>query len=847
MWRADSGLVRARLLAELDGAPPRLTTVVAPAGCGKTTLLAHYGAAFPGPVAWLRLEPADAALPNLVRHVADTLGVARSGDPREAARALPAGALLLVDDLHVLHGSAAETYLECFVADAGIQTVIASRTLPGINLSRHELGEVRLLDQEALRFRTWEVERLFRDVYAEPLLPEDVATLTRRLGGWAAGLHMFHLSTRGRSSGERGAAVRALDGRSPQSQAYLARTVLADLPDGVRDFMVRTCVFGVLTADRCDRLLGTADARHHLRALAARQAFTDSPDHGRTFRYHEALRAHLDVELVDDLGEQGARDWQQRAAELLEADGAYADAAQAYARAANWPAVRRLLPHVEIAEPWQDLLPGWLVAEEPLLLLAQGRYLFGQGRVEAAVRAFRQAEQRARHPAAQAECRRARAVAAIWLPRAQGAHHWSAPLRAALRAHPGEVTGARPVVALAVALLAGDLATVRRLIAVETGEPLDDLASRLVRAALHAAGGADVGLDVERIADDAERAQLPWLSRLARIVPALRGGERERKEARRIAEECDRDGDAWGALLAACAGSLAGVLHGVPDPAGLDAVARRAGALGAEVIAGWAQVFSGSQVVKGIPAQGLEAARAWLRARTPGKAGAVVRCFGGFAVEVDGRAMDLSAVRPKARTLLRLLALNAGRPVHRDALLAALWPETGTSAATRSLHVALSSLRSLFAGHRLAHAIVRRGDAYVLDLRCDVAEFRRLLRGPQTVASMTAALTAYAGELLPEDGAAEWVAHEREMLRAQAVACAGALAQQRLAAGDAAGAAQAAARCLEIDEWHDPAWRALMTAYDRLGDVMSAARTRRRYAAILTALDLPSDRGTPIG
>src|SRR5262245_14832416 len=365
MWRAGSGLVRARLLAELDGAPPRLTTVVAPAGCGKTTLLAHYGAAFPGPVAWLRLEPADAALPTLVRHIADVLGfkgVERSQDPREAARALPTGGLLLVDDLHVLHGSAAEAYLERFVADAGVLTVIASRTLPGINLSRHELGEVRLLDQEALRFRTWEVERLFRDVYAEPLLPEDVATLTRRLGGWAAGLHMFHLSTRGRSSGERGAAVRALDGRSPQSQAYLARTVLADLPEGVRDFMVRTCVFGVLTAERCDRLLGTDDARLRLRVLASRQAFTDSLDHGRTFRYHEALRAHLDVELADDLGEQGAREWHGRAAALLESEGAYADAAQAYARAADWHSVRRLLPYVEIMEPWQDLLPGWLVA-----------------------------------------------------------------------------------------------------------------------------------------------------------------------------------------------------------------------------------------------------------------------------------------------------------------------------------------------------------------------------------------------------------------------------------------------------------------------------------------------------
>ncbi|GAA4572707.1 BTAD domain-containing putative transcriptional regulator [Planotetraspora kaengkrachanensis] len=925
MVRERDGLVRGRLLAELCGAPGsesarRVTVVAAPAGCGKTTLLAHHAASFPGPVAWLRLEPGDAAPPALARRLRNALAPLlpdAGGDAAaavDASREIPPGGLLVVDDLHYLYGTPAEGQIERLLSAAPVQAVLASRRMPGINLHRHELGPVTLVGQDALRFRTWEVERLFRDVYAEPLLPEDAAVLTRRAGGWAAGLHMFHLSTSGRSAGERGAAVRALDGRLPQSQAYLARTVLADLPEGARDFLVRTCVFTVLTAERCDLLLGTDDARRHLHRLAALQAFTLSPDHGRTFRYHEALRAHLEIELAEDLGEQGAREWHGRAAALLEAEGAYADAAQAYARAADWPAVRRLIPKTGLGGPpgdagapdaspvagaWHpgppeegdlrhDELPAWLVAEEPLLLLAQGRHLFSRGRADQAVDVLRQAEQRARHPSTLAACRRHRALAATWSPRAPVGGtppHWTAELRAATRANPGELSGSRPVAVLAARLLCGDVAAARRLAA--TADPdgldLDGLVSRLVRGGFAAADGdPGAAVELERVADDAERARLPWLSRMSRVVPALGGTEPDRKEARRIAEECERDHDPWGALLAASVWCAADLVWGRPAQEAADEVVRLARPLGADVFAAWAGAVhgvlagAGSEEARRADAQaraaGVPAARTLATAvrtahafRRRQAAGApddlrspvhpperahadgrpeegepVVRCFGGFAVQVAGQALDLSGVRPKARTVLRLLAVNAGRPVHRDVLLAALWPDSDPAAATRGLHVALSALRTSLSAHRLAGVVARRGEAYLLDAPCDVARFRRALRGPRTAPALESVLEMYGGDLLPEDGAAEWVVHEREVLRTQAAECASELAALRLAAGRPDAAVLAAARCLEIDEWHDPAWRTLIDAYDRLGDVMSAARTRRRYSAMLDDLEVPA-------
>ena len=49
-------------------------------------------------------------------------------------------------------------------------------------------------------------------------------------------------------------------GRSTLTRGYLARTVLAELPADLREFLVRTCVFDVLTARRCDRLLAADEA-----------------------------------------------------------------------------------------------------------------------------------------------------------------------------------------------------------------------------------------------------------------------------------------------------------------------------------------------------------------------------------------------------------------------------------------------------------------------------------------------------------------------------------------------------------------------------------------------------------
>jgi len=231
----------------------------------------------------------------------------------------------------------------------------------------------------------------------------------------------------------------------------------------------------------------------------------------------------------------------------------------------------------------------------------------------------------------------------------------------------------------------------------------------------------------------------------------------------------------------------------------------------------------------------------------------VLRCFGGFHLEIPGRQLDWATVRPRVRALLRFLAAHGGRPVHREIILTALWPELPVRTGIRNLHVGVSTLRAfLEPGVRRGGSrfVWRDAESYLLALpptaRCDVRSFeaavaawRRAVgtgaRGAATTV-LREALAQYGGDLLPEEGPAEWVVAERDRYRTLAAESAATLATLELEAGHFAAAVAAARRGLEIDGFRDDAWRVLAEAHQRSGDPAAAARARSGYDRVLRTL-----------
>ena len=286
------------------------------------------------PIAWYRVTADDSSEAAVTAHLGTSmrsaLGIQTAADTgMDSLLAVledqpDVEALVVIDDLHEIADTPAEAAIGRFIElrPTALRMLVGSRRQPGINIPRLRVsGLLREITSDDLRFRTWEVEELFTGFFREPLLPEAAAALTRRTGGWAAGLQLFHLATAGRSSAERAQAVTDLGGRSKLVRSYLARNVLDTIGEERRLFLLRTCTLGVLNAALCDELLETTGSARILDELEQRQLFTSSADDGQTFRYHEVLRTHLELALVEEGGAAGARSWYARAAALLERAG----------------------------------------------------------------------------------------------------------------------------------------------------------------------------------------------------------------------------------------------------------------------------------------------------------------------------------------------------------------------------------------------------------------------------------------------------------------------------------------------------------------------------------------------
>ncbi len=932
---------RERLFDLLSAArDPNVVLVVAPAGSGKTSLLADYVSNFSGPAAWYRAESWDQTPDALLRHLQAAFEVA-IGDSIEApwtsveqavqSLALGKGGriVLAIDDLHTLEGTAAEGTLERFIecAPPDLEVMAASRTVPSFNLSRLRVsGRLQEVKADDLRFRSWEVEQLFRDFYQAPLPPVELADLTRRTGGWAAGLKLFHLAIRGKLPYERRRILSSLRGGSRLIREYLARNVIDELPEELRHFLIDSCVLGRLTGGICNRFLARLDSDQLLDELERRQIFIQALDDD-AYRYHEVLRSYLDDVAVQELGEVALRERYRKAGDVLARAGAEDDALRAYSRGGDWRKVGQLLrQNGERLHPISGLgfegLPVGALRHDPWLMLAKARQHRAEGSWPRAIDTYVLAETAFGSGNAADICKRERQALASWLsPAPVAADGLLGLLRAAVSSHPLSVarqTGllepaaARMATGLC-ALFAGNLADARPQLKEVRESPA---ASEPIVVGAHVADAAaavlagDSGVELGRAVEMAESSGMSFLARLGRLVTALQHGAGGAAEAAQVRCECEDLDDHWGAAaallvtgwalaktqqvesswrhgaeeLGRAADAFRELHSGVMEAwaralqalvlAPLDKAAAGQLALEAERLAGRSGVdgplffcYLALATCNGDRdrAYGTLARSVCIRSglshpipkldkpiafESTGAPSISIRCFGGLQMSISGSRVDVTALKPRVRSLLRLLAINGGRLVHREILQQALWPNADAESSSRNLHVAISTLRlALEPGITRGGSslVVREGDAYCLKLPegadVDLLEFEKAIaagrsaraRGDSQASARAfdAALERYTAELLPEEGPADWLIERRDACSAAGVEAAHILAGCRLSDGDASGSAEAALRGLRIDRFADPLWRLLIEARTQAGDLAAAAQAQADYERML--------------
>jgi LuxR family transcriptional regulator, maltose regulon positive regulatory protein len=412
--RPQPGFVpRRRLVQALgEGLAKGRVLVCAPAGFGKTALLADWARDSGQPVAWLGLDAADsdparfwryavAALEGARPELAGRVGPPPPGSVEGLVAALinelaadpgPDEVLLVLDDYHLVDSGPVHESVAFLLENLppGLRVVVSSRADPPLPLARlrarGQLAELRTAD---LRFTAEEAAALLDGVAgsglaeretAGPRLPgAAAAALVARTEGWAAGLQLAGLSLRGHADPAGFAA--AFSGSHRFVLDYLGDEVLDGQPGQVRAFLLETSVLERLSGELCDAVTGRTGSQAMLADIERAGLFLTPLDEVRGWwRYHhlfaDLLRARLQAE------QPGRAVALHRAAAAWYDEHDLADDAVQHALAAGdteW-AARLVERHVETLlgrsegatlRRWLSALPPESVRDRPRLCLAQ--------------------------------------------------------------------------------------------------------------------------------------------------------------------------------------------------------------------------------------------------------------------------------------------------------------------------------------------------------------------------------------------------------------------------------------------------------------------------------------------
>ena len=316
---ARPGLIQ-RIQDNLDTS---LVLVSAPAGFGKTTLLAEWAAQAGMPVAWLSLDAGDNDPRRFLAYVIAALNRPFKDAPVcTAARAMlesfqspPFQTILftfindlteisqplalVLDDYQFITSQGVNEVLTAMLEHipADLHLVISTRLDPSLPLhrlrARQQMIEVRADD---LRFTRGEAGAFLNTVMDLNLSEADIFSLSERTEGWVVGLQMAALSMPPGS--DHSAFVRAFGGSQRYILEYLIEEVLERQPEDIQAFLLRTSILDRLCGPLCDAVLGSQGSSVVLERLERSNLFlTQLDETGYWYRYHhlfaDLLRARL--------------------------------------------------------------------------------------------------------------------------------------------------------------------------------------------------------------------------------------------------------------------------------------------------------------------------------------------------------------------------------------------------------------------------------------------------------------------------------------------------------------------------------------------------------------------------
>lgn len=412
----------------------RLILISAPAGYGKTTLLADFLNASDRPFAWYQLDANDsdptvfltyliealrrmkdapASITNAIGQTAQSLldSSDSSVSPlrvltvliNELTEQLEDVWLLILEDYHYVTNPVVHQLVDFLLENApsGLRMVISTRADPPIALARlRARGLLAELRSPSLRFRDEEMTAWLEQNLPD-LSSENLNLLHEKTEGWVAALQIMRSSLSGRDAQSMNEVLAGLSGTQQFVFEYLAEEVFRRLPDETQDFLLRTSILSQMDAAACNALAGIQDSQSILQQLEKQNLFLTSLDPNRRwYRYHYLFRDFLYSRLQRE-GTERTKSLERVAGSYYEEQGELEAAFVHYLAAQEHESAARVVlvfaadfverGRVEILHRYLNALPVEIMRANPELLLQHGNTHWRLGQTGLALASFEDA------------------------------------------------------------------------------------------------------------------------------------------------------------------------------------------------------------------------------------------------------------------------------------------------------------------------------------------------------------------------------------------------------------------------------------------------------------------------
>jgi LuxR family maltose regulon positive regulatory protein len=400
---------RPRLIELLDTSPDKeLTLISAPAGYGKTTLVAQWLAGKSDKnAAWLSLDRRDNDPAQFFTYFIATLQVLNPEIGREAQHILQSPQMvaletlmaLLIDDLmtfvykrivcvlddfHNLDDESIQDILRFMLSQVGlpISLIVTTRVVPPLGISRlRARGQLLEINQADLRFQEEETSQFLSEHMKLSLKPEESKLLGERTEGWVAALQLAALSVQRTDNAVD--LINRFAGEDRFIVDYLSTEILENQPPEIREFLLKTSILEQMNGALCSTLTGHRDGQLMLKWLESNNLFLIPLDRKRNwFRYHHLFSEFLRRRLNSEMSAENIVDLYLLAALWYQQENMFDEAIGYYFAAGDFDNAADLVERiahrvmyetgeVHSLQSWLARLPQAIINSRPKLLITQ--------------------------------------------------------------------------------------------------------------------------------------------------------------------------------------------------------------------------------------------------------------------------------------------------------------------------------------------------------------------------------------------------------------------------------------------------------------------------------------------